>query len=104
MLSDLTIALLAVLASPQQPAPQEPDTTRLSTIVVKDSAKSTHRYAAPWSATAMKITTPLRDTPQSMSVVTTALIREQSMQSLADVIRYAPGATMGQGEGHRDAP
>jgi len=26
------------------------------------------------------------------------------MQGLADVVRFVPGATMGQGEGHRDAP
>jgi catecholate siderophore receptor len=26
------------------------------------------------------------------------------MQGMADVVRYIPGATMGQGEGHRDAP
>ena len=32
------------------------------------------------------------------------LIRDQAMQSMADVLRYVPGATIGQGEGHRDAP
>jgi catecholate siderophore receptor len=26
------------------------------------------------------------------------------MQNMADVVRYVPGVTMGQGEGHRDAP
>ena len=26
------------------------------------------------------------------------------MQSMADVVRYIPGVTMAQGEGHRDAP
>src|SRR5687768_7550906 len=26
------------------------------------------------------------------------------MQSMADVVRYVPGISMGQGEGHRDAP
>jgi catecholate siderophore receptor len=47
---------------------------------------------------------PLRDVPQSISVVTQDLMRDQAMQSMADVVRYVPGITMAQGEGHRDAP
>jgi catecholate siderophore receptor len=96
------VALMAVSA-PQQPATQA-DTSKLETITVRESAKPAHRYAAPWSPTATKIPTPLRDTPQSISVITSSLIREQSMQSMTDALRYAPGITMGQGEGHRDAP
>jgi catecholate siderophore receptor len=51
-----------------------------------------------------KTSTPLIDIPQSISVVTQDLIRDQAMQSMADVVRYVPGITMAQGEGHRDAP
>jgi len=29
---------------------------------------------------------------------------EQAMRSLAEIVRFVPGATMGQGEGHRDQP
>lgn len=61
-------------------------------------------YAAVRSSTATKTDTPLRDTPQSVSVVTSEVIADQSMQGMADVVRYVPGVTMGQGEGHRDAP
>lgn len=42
--------------------------------------------------------------PQSVSVVTDEQIRDQSMQSMADVVRYVPGVQMAQGEGHRDVP
>ncbi len=55
-------------------------------------------------ATAAKAPVPLLDTPQAVSVVTERQIRDQSMQSLADAVRYIPGITMAQGEGHRDAP
>jgi catecholate siderophore receptor len=48
--------------------------------------------------------TPLLNVPQSITVVTQELIRDQSMQNMADVVRYVPGITMAQGEGHRDAP
>jgi catecholate siderophore receptor len=61
-------------------------------------------YATRRTTTATKTDTPLRDTPQSVSVVTGELIADQSMQSMADVVRYVPGVTMGAGEGHRDAP
>ena len=61
-------------------------------------------YGAPRSSTATRTDTPLRDTPQSVSVVTADVIADQSMQGMADVVRYVPGVTMGQGEGHRDAP
>ena len=61
-------------------------------------------YATVRTAAATRTDTPLRDTPQSISVVTRDVIADQSMQSMADVVRYIPGVSMGQGEGHRDAP
>ncbi|PKL97798.1 MAG: TonB-dependent siderophore receptor, partial [Gammaproteobacteria bacterium HGW-Gammaproteobacteria-9] len=38
------------------------------------------------------------------TVVTDKQIKDQNMQSMADVVRYVPGVQMAQGEGHRDAP
>ena len=61
-------------------------------------------YAATSSRTSTKTDTPLRDTPQAATVLTRAFIADQSMQSMADAVRYMPGITMAQGEGHRDAP
>ncbi|MBI1251439.1 MAG: TonB-dependent siderophore receptor [Alphaproteobacteria bacterium] len=62
------------------------------------------RYGADASASPLKIETPLRDTPQAVTIVTRELIEDAGLRSMADVVRYAPGVTMGQGEGHRDAP
>ncbi|HEU4560039.1 MAG TPA: TonB-dependent siderophore receptor [Longimicrobium sp.] len=61
-------------------------------------------YGAIRTTSATKTPTPLRDVPQSVSVVTSEVIADQAMQGMADVVRYVPGVTMGQGEGHRDAP
>ena len=61
-------------------------------------------YLVTTSRTAMKTDTPLRDTPQAATVLTNRFIADQSMQSMADVVRFIPGVTMAQGEGHRDAP
>jgi len=59
-------------------------------------------YRATRSATFTKTDTPLKDVPASVSVVPAELMKDQAMQSLADVIRYVPGATAHQGEGNRD--
>jgi catecholate siderophore receptor len=56
------------------------------------------------TSSSTKTPTPLLDVPQSISVVTRDLIRDQGMLNMADVVRYVPGITMAQGEGHRDAP
>jgi catecholate siderophore receptor len=61
-------------------------------------------YGVPSTTTATRTETALKETPQSVTVVTDELIDDQAMQGMADVLRYVPGATMAQGEGHRDAP
>ncbi len=53
---------------------------------------------------ATRTDTLLRDVPQAVTVVTRDLIADQSMQGMADVVRYVPGVGMAQGEGNRDAP
>jgi len=40
--------------------------------------------------------------PQSVTVVTDALMKDQLMTSVADVMRYVPGVTTHQGENNRD--
>ena len=81
------------------------DAAALPTPLPKVTVTGDHEsegYLADSSRTAMKTETPLIDVPQSVSIVTRDLIRDQSMQSLADVARYVPGAGMAQGEGNRD--
>lgn len=59
-------------------------------------------YRAESTSTATKTDTPLRDVPQSITVVTRELIEDQNMQNIADAVRYVPGVGMAQGEGNRD--
>lgn len=51
---------------------------------------------------AAKTPTPLVDIPQAISVYTREQIEDQALQDLADVLRYTPGVSSNQGEGHRD--
>lgn len=61
-------------------------------------------YRATRSATVTKTDTALRDVPQSVQVVPESLIKDQGMRSMAQVLRYVPGASMNPGEGGRDQP
>jgi catecholate siderophore receptor len=59
-------------------------------------------YLATNSVTATKTDTPLMDIPQTINVVTRDQLDDQAHHSLADILRYVPGTTVGQGEGNRD--
>ncbi|MDO6566826.1 TonB-dependent siderophore receptor [Alteromonas sp. 1_MG-2023] len=53
-------------------------------------------------ATAVKTPTLLINVPQSVSVVSAQQISEQALFSIADVMQYTPGVSIGLGEDHRD--
>ncbi len=59
-------------------------------------------YAMPAVDSGTRTLTPLRDVPQSVTVVTQELMRDQLMLSIGDVVRYVPGITAHQGENNRD--
>ena len=69
-----------------------------ASVTITDTAA----YGVNSISTATKTLTPLRDIPQSISVVTKEQIRDQSMLSVADVVAYVPGITAHQGENNRD--
>lgn len=54
------------------------------------------RIAKPSSA---KYTEPLRDTPQTITVVTKAVMDQQNLLGLRDILSTLPGITFGAGEG-----
>ncbi len=54
------------------------------------------------TTSATKTSTPLIDVPQSISVVSREQLDDQAVSGLNDALRYVPGVTLAQGEGHRD--
>ena len=52
--------------------------------------------------TATKTDTELKDVPQSIAVVSEDDIEDRDLRSVAELLRYVPGATTGTGEGNRD--
>lgn len=59
-------------------------------------------YDIEKTPTATKTQTPLVDVPQAISVISREQLDDQSIATLGDALRYVPGVTLGQGEGHRD--
>jgi catecholate siderophore receptor len=72
----------------------------LAPVTVTGEGDAGYRRAS--STAASRHDTPLRDTPQAVSVVTGELLRDQDMRSMADVLRYMPGVGTAAGEGNRD--
>jgi len=68
-------------------------------VTVSDAGDN---YQTQAVSSATKTLTLLRDIPQAISVVTKEQIRDQSFQSIGDVINYVPGITSHQGENNRD--
>lgn len=59
-------------------------------------------YQVATISSGTKTQTPLLNIPQSITIVTQELMRDQMMMSIADVVRYTPGITAHQGENNRD--
>ncbi len=69
-------------------------------MTVTESAAAGYQMIA--TNTATKTPTPLINIPQSISVVSGDLMKDQMMMSIGDVVRYVPGVTAIQGENNRD--
>lgn len=59
-------------------------------------------YQATRSTSATRTDTELVNVPQAITVITRDFMQDQSMQSIADAVRYVPGVQAAQGEGNRD--
>lgn len=90
----LSTALISAPALAEEAAGDE-----VPTIIVTGQADG---YVATNSVSALKTDTPLIDVPQTVSVITRQQLDDQAQHSMADVLRYVPGTTVGQGEGNRD--
>lgn len=84
------------------PAPELDIILQVAPVKTALTVTESSGYLSGATASGTKTLTPLRDVPQSISVVTGEQIRDQSMLSIADVVRYIPGITAIQGENNRD--
>ena len=69
-----------------------------ASVTISESAG----YRVETISSGTRTLTPLRDIPQSITIVSHEQIRDQVMMSIGDVVRYVPGVTAIQGENNRD--
>jgi catecholate siderophore receptor len=74
----------------------------LDPIDVQGNSGGTVGYLATRTSTATKTDTPLRDVPQSVTVITKQQVQDIGAQKIEDVVRYVPGVNWHQGENNRD--
>jgi catecholate siderophore receptor len=95
----LIISLLALTHGHAACAGQEEDDSNGREIIVTADAEG---HQSAHTSTGTKTKTQILDIPQAITVVTTAQMKDQSIQTIADLARLLPGISAGQGEGHRD--
>lgn len=76
---------------------EESDTAALDLVTVNGNVLYSDQINA------LKTPTPIRDVPQSLTLITDEQIRRRGFDSIGDIIDYTPGVNTSQGEGHRDA-
>jgi outer membrane receptor for ferric coprogen and ferric-rhodotorulic acid len=92
------LASAPLTLSAQETAPQSPATT-LGKITVSESQPTP--YTVEDSASATRLPLTLRETPQSVTVVTRERLDDQKMQSLRDVLDETPGVYSYQWDSER---
>ena len=92
----------AAPASQPPPTPVAAPATGDATGIPPANASGDIGYRATQTGTATKTDTPLRNVPQSVSVITKQQIEDQKILSIQDAVKYVPGIIIHQGEGNRD--
>jgi catecholate siderophore receptor len=85
-------------AAADNDAPALPDGSHMLEAVHVTGTSVDNDYDAT-SANVAKVPTPLRDIPQSVTVIDRALLEAQGVTSFADALRNVPGITIGGAEG-----
>ena len=94
-LSGASLGVLALLLA--QPASAQSAPVQLGPVSVNDAAdKNGQNHALP--ITTMP-TTSVQDTPQSITVVTGEVMKQQAVTTLGDALKNVPGITIAIGEG-----
>lgn len=99
----LLLAGVAIMAMGSAACADEAEEAAAGDLIIVTAARDAG-YLVKDTATATRTDTPLIDIPQSITVIDRQRINDQAFLSIADALRFVPGTTVGQGEGHRDQP
>lgn len=91
------IGLPAIAAGLMGGATALAQSSKMEEIIVTDTLLRT-QYLVDKSTLSSKFTSSLRDTPQSVTVLSQAMLEDRNMMSLDDALRTVPGITLNAGE------
>lgn len=92
------LAATRLIARASADAPVDPVTTMPEVVVTGKNQKDKKNYK-PEKMASSKYTEPLRDVPQTVTVIPQAVIESQGATTLRDVLKNTPGISMQAGEG-----
>ncbi|WP_232365055.1 TonB-dependent receptor [Salinimonas marina] len=92
----IAVGMALTLSSAYAQADSAPKESDLERITVRGA------FFGQQVADSVKTPTLLINVPQSVSVISEEQINEQALFSVADVMQYTPGVSIGLGEDHRD--
>ena len=111
MLISLLLAAVVVATPVVQDTARAPRTAAdsapaqsLTAVRVAGLRSTPTRYRVPRTRAATRTPTALREVPQAITVLGPQVLRDLGLTTMVRAMEYFPGVTMGQGEGHRDAP
>jgi iron complex outermembrane receptor protein len=84
-------------------APLEIEATNVTGQSVEQPTEHVVGYVAKRNLSATKTDTPITETPQSLSVVTSDEVRDRQAETLGQALRYTPGFTSGSTNFNRTA-
>jgi len=90
-----------LIAAPQNQGAVELGATRVNANLAGASSEDTQAYTIGSTTTATKLPLSLRETPQSVSVITRQQMDDQGMKNLDDVMQMATGITVVKNGGER---
>ncbi|WP_287031078.1 TonB-dependent siderophore receptor [Pseudomonas sp. UBA6310] len=87
------------------PAPEAGSTLQLDAITITgaglgETTEDTGSYTTGSTSTATGLPLSIRETPQSVSVITSQRMKDQNLTQLTDVVRETPGLTLSQSGGN----
>ncbi|MFW7341123.1 TonB-dependent siderophore receptor [Pollutimonas sp. H1-120] len=91
----LYLAICGAMAMPALSNAQEAGVSELAPVKVQGSTPT----FKPEAVQSVKFQAPLVDTPQTINIVPSEVLKQQNAQSLQDVLSNVPGITFSSGEG-----
>jgi catecholate siderophore receptor len=91
----LTGSALGLVAAGPVVAGENPSAARPEQVIIEGQKPDTFKIDAP---SITKLTEPLLDTPQSIDVISSEVLKDRAVTNLNDALKNVPGISLGAGE------